>query len=105
MQSIKRECLSQFVVFGERHLEYLIRECKDYYNSVRPHQGLGNKTIGIAAMPPPGSDPPAPPEIRVRVSSERAFAGTITAKQPKFETNVSSFGSLHYTDSEWLPMA
>ncbi|XHR30520.1 MAG: integrase core domain-containing protein [Chthoniobacteraceae bacterium] len=63
VQSIKRECLSQFVVFGERHLEYLIREYEDYYNSVRPHQGLDNKPIGIVAMPSPDSDPPDPSEV------------------------------------------
>jgi len=64
VQSIKRECLSQFVVFGERHLEYLIREYEDYYNSVRPHQGLENKPIGIVAMPPPDSNPPNPSEVQ-----------------------------------------
>lgn len=63
VQSVKSECLDQFVVFGERHLEYLICEYEDYYNSVRPHQGLENKPIGIVAMPPPDSGPPDPSEI------------------------------------------
>ncbi|XHR30496.1 MAG: integrase core domain-containing protein [Chthoniobacteraceae bacterium] len=65
VQSIKRECLSQFVVFGERHLEYLIREYETYYNTVRPHQGLENKPIGVLLMPPPspGSGPPDPLEV------------------------------------------
>ena len=51
------------MVFGERHLEFLIREYEAYYNTVRPNQGIGNKTIGITAMPPPGSGPPDPSEV------------------------------------------
>lgn len=46
IQSIKQECLDHFVVFGENHLRYLIDEYVDYYNTVRPHQGLGNRPIG-----------------------------------------------------------
>jgi len=46
IQSIKHECLNHFVVFGEKHLRYLINEYVDYYNTVRPHQGLGNRPIG-----------------------------------------------------------
>lgn len=45
VQSIKQECLDHFVVFGEHHLERLIREYERHYNTVRPHQGLGNATI------------------------------------------------------------
>jgi putative transposase len=48
IQSIKHECLDQFVVFGERHLEHLVREYEGFYNTVRPHQGLENRTIGRA---------------------------------------------------------
>jgi putative transposase len=54
VQSVKQECLDQFIVFGESHLEYLLREYEDYYNTVRPHQGLGNRAIGSA---PPVSAP------------------------------------------------
>jgi len=52
VQSIKQECLDQFVVFGERHLEYLVREFENYYNTVRPHQGLGNRTIHGPSIAP-----------------------------------------------------
>lgn len=62
VQSVKQECLDQFIVFGESHLEYLLREYEDYYNSVRPHQGLGNRTIGIVSMPSP-EGLPDPSEI------------------------------------------
>ena len=43
--SLKRECLNHFIVFGERHLNFLIREYLAYYHHERPHQSLGNKTI------------------------------------------------------------
>ena len=61
VQSIKNECVGQFVVFGERHLEFLIREYERHYNTVRPHQGLGNATI--PAPPPPTEVPLDPSEI------------------------------------------
>ena len=61
VQSIKQECLDQFIVFGEHHLEHLIREYERHYNTVRPHQGLGNATI--SAPPPPTEVPLDPTEI------------------------------------------
>ena len=61
VQAIKHECLNHFVAFGERHLEFLLREYEDHYNTVRPHQGIGNATI--AAIPPPDSTPPDASEI------------------------------------------
>jgi transposase InsO family protein len=51
--SIKRECLDQFMVLGERHLEYLLESYVSYYNSKRPHRGLGNIPIGVGKPPPP----------------------------------------------------
>ncbi len=38
--TIKRECLDHFVVFGERHLRYLVRESLAYYNTERAHPVL-----------------------------------------------------------------
>lgn len=61
VQAIKHECLNHFVVFGECHLEHLIRGYETYYNSARPHQGIGNATI--AAMLPPNEVPLYPDEI------------------------------------------
>jgi putative transposase len=43
--TIKRECLDHFVVFGERHFKYLVKEYVKYYNTVRPHSGLNNMPI------------------------------------------------------------
>ena len=43
--TIKRECLDHFIVFGEKHFRYLVREYVKYYNTVRPHSGLGNRPV------------------------------------------------------------
>ena len=61
VQTVQNECLNHFVVFGERHLDHLLREFEDHYNTVRPHQGLGNRTIGV--VPLPGEKPPGAAEI------------------------------------------
>ncbi|MHC4253558.1 MAG: integrase core domain-containing protein [Planctomycetota bacterium] len=51
--SIKRECLDHSMVLGERHLEHVLESYVSYYNSKRPHRGLGNVPIGVGKPPPP----------------------------------------------------
>lgn len=43
--TIKRECLNHFVVFGERHLRYLIKEYVMHYNTTRPHSSMDNMPL------------------------------------------------------------
>lgn len=43
--TIKRECLNHFIVFGERHLRYLISEYVAHYNTTRPHSSMGNRPL------------------------------------------------------------
>ena len=45
VQRTKHEVLDHFVIFGERHLRYLISRWLDYYHHHRPHQGLGNELL------------------------------------------------------------
>jgi len=45
--SIRRDCLDHVVVFGERHLRYLLRSYANYYNQTRPHLSL-NKDSPIS---------------------------------------------------------
>ena len=45
MQSIKRECLDHLILFGQAHLERVLREYVAHYHTERPHQGLGNELI------------------------------------------------------------
>ncbi len=37
IQSIKRECLRKFILFGRRHLDHIVTEWVDYYNTRRSH--------------------------------------------------------------------
>ena len=50
--SIKRECLDHFMVLGEQHLEHIVNTYVQYYNTRRPHRGIGNVPI-MAGVPPP----------------------------------------------------
>jgi putative transposase len=53
VKTIKTECLNHFIVFGEKHLDYLLQEYLNYYNHFRPHQGIGNVTpLGLKHPPP-----------------------------------------------------
>ena len=43
--SIKSECLSRMIFFGERSLRKAVQEFLLHYHGERNHQGLGNKVI------------------------------------------------------------
>jgi transposase InsO family protein len=60
---IKNECTNHFVIFGMRHLKYLVDEYADYYNTKRPHMNNG-------FMPPEGppEGPPEKPDGKIRAS-------------------------------------
>ena len=43
--SVKRECLSKLILFGDRHLQRVLSNYADHYNQDRPHQSLDNNPI------------------------------------------------------------
>ena len=45
VRSIKEECLSRVMMFGEKHLRHLIKEFMIHYHSERNHQGINNELI------------------------------------------------------------
>jgi hypothetical protein len=45
IRSIKSECLSRMLIFGESHLRYCIEQYCLHYHHERPHQGLDNNII------------------------------------------------------------
>jgi len=51
VQTIKHECLNNFLAFGEGHLNYLVSEFVDYYNNERSHSSRDH-------LPPCCLDPP-----------------------------------------------
>jgi transposase InsO family protein len=69
--SVRRECVDHMVILSEPHLQHVLAEYSlRYFNSVRPHQGIGQRT-------------PAPTE-RLRAS----FAGSVTV--------IPVLGGLHH---------
>lgn len=54
IQSLQHEMLDHFIVFGEKHFDYIVSEYVLYYLVLRPHQSLGN-----ALLPRPVSEPVA----------------------------------------------
>ena len=53
IQTLQVECLDHFLVFGEKHFDYLVREYVEHYHTERPHQGVGNQLVLRA---PPAGD-------------------------------------------------
>ncbi len=45
VQSIKEECLNHFVLLGERHLRFVIKEYMSHYHGERYHQGLDGQLV------------------------------------------------------------
>src|SRR3954464_13330393 len=56
VRSIKRECLSKLVLFGEASLRRTLTEFLRHYHFERNHQGKENMLL----FPAPGSPPPHP---------------------------------------------
>src|SRR3954471_13968810 len=44
VRSVRHECLDQLIILNQRHLARVLKEYVQYYNSARPHQGLGQQT-------------------------------------------------------------
>ncbi|MBC8290792.1 MAG: hypothetical protein H8E37_10800 [Planctomycetes bacterium] len=42
IQTIKLECLDKFIVFGKRHLDHLVNEFVEYYNTARSSMVRGH---------------------------------------------------------------
>jgi putative transposase len=66
--ALKRECLNHFLCFSLGHLDHISQEYVRFYNEHRPHQGLDNLTIPIAAtesqVESASQDIPPPERIR-----------------------------------------
>jgi hypothetical protein len=43
--SIKSECLDKMIIFGERHLRYVIEQYNQHYLTERPHRVLGRRIV------------------------------------------------------------
>ncbi len=46
--SVRRECLDHVLILNEKHLHRVVKEFVEFYNSARPHQGIGQAIPEIA---------------------------------------------------------
>jgi len=51
---LRKECTDNFVVFGLIHLSHLIHEYVNYYNTKRPHSGMGLMPLEHGILPSQG---------------------------------------------------
>jgi putative transposase len=54
VRSLREECLDHFLICGPRHLDHIVKEYVEHFNLERPHQGVGNVPLPVAA----GNEPP-----------------------------------------------
>jgi putative transposase len=70
IQSLQQECLDHFLVFGEKHFDYLVKEYVEHYHQERPHQGLANRTLA-------GTPSPAPPDSAGGIQCRTRLGGLL----------------------------
>ncbi len=51
--SVRRECLDHVLILGKGHLRRVLREYVAYFNTARPHQGIGQAIPSTPAPAPP----------------------------------------------------
>ena len=54
--TLGRECLDRMLIFGRRHLETVLAEYVEHYNSHRPHRSLSQRAPSAPDMPPRRDD-------------------------------------------------
>ena len=47
IQTIQKECADHFLIFGLKHMDFLVREYVEHYHTERPPQALGNNLIVV----------------------------------------------------------
>ena len=52
---LKRECLNHLFCFSLGQLDHIVQAYVHYHNKFRPHQGLGNRPVGVSENPPEAS--------------------------------------------------
>ncbi|MBX3434818.1 MAG: integrase core domain-containing protein [Pirellulales bacterium] len=62
VRSIKSECLRHFIVFGKKHFDFLVSRYLSFYNTARPHQGVGIGNRPLTGSWPEVDDPLTPGE-------------------------------------------
>jgi transposase InsO family protein len=55
VRSVKEECLSKLILFGEASLRRALTQFREHYHAERNHQGKGNKLLFPRPTPPASS--------------------------------------------------
>lgn len=75
--TIKQELLAKFIVFGKRHLDYLLTEFVEYYNETRSHSAC-------ESLPPLGTVPDEVDSVSIyQVTKKTHVGGLITSFERK----------------------
>jgi putative transposase len=74
VQTCRRELLDRTLIWNQAHLLHALREFEHFYNSHRPHQGIGNARP-LNALPPP--IPPADADARLHVLRRDRLGGIL----------------------------
>lgn len=68
IETIKLECLQKFIIFGERHLDFLVSEFADYYNHHRSHMEREN-------LPPVREEPEEVATLTMEQTEVKLYVG------------------------------
>jgi transposase InsO family protein len=61
--SIRRDCLDHVLVHNEQHLQRVLDQYREYFNSARPHQGIDQRRPGVFVQLPLRTKPTLPATI------------------------------------------
>ena len=64
----KMECLAKFIIFGKRHLDYLVAEFVEYYNTRRSHMERDH-------LPPVREDPDEVDTLKMDEIEVKSYVG------------------------------
>lgn len=53
----RREVFNKMILVGEKHVRHVMQNYAEYYNTDRPHQGMGNRRLTEPTAPPPRDGP------------------------------------------------
>jgi len=72
IQTVKLECLAKFIIFGRKHLDYLVAEFTTYYNERRSHMERVN-------LPPLSESPDECETVSLEQVEVRRYVGGLIA--------------------------
>ena len=70
VRTARTECLDWLPILGPRHLDRVLRDYVDHYNTERPHRALGRH-------PPLATQPPKPPPPQAAIERRDRLGGLL----------------------------